>query len=260
MSSDRCGPVAPRFPRRRLRARLLAAGAVVLATASAAIVFPLTAGHAVPAGGWTIVNSPSTGDGGSNILLGSTCANSQECWAVGVDILNISGPEFDQQPHDPGVERHRMAAVGRPQPPERRPLRRDLRRRVGLLGRRSLHHERRAERATGRALGRAVVAGRAHPQRARCIRSHAPRGQLHFLFGLLGRWRDDRRPGQPGGNHRAALERERVVPGSPGPHRAALPAAQLRRLRVPDRLLGSRCRRAPAGEQQLPADRARGSR
>jgi hypothetical protein len=98
MSSDRCGPAAPRFPRRRLRARLLAAGAVVLAAAGAAIVFPLTAGHALPAGGWTIVNSPATGDGGSNILLGSTCANSQECWAVGVDILNISGPNSTNSP------------------------------------------------------------------------------------------------------------------------------------------------------------------
>jgi hypothetical protein len=40
--------------------------------------------------GWTVVTSPSTGPGADDIVLGSSCANSFSCWAVGVTINNIS--------------------------------------------------------------------------------------------------------------------------------------------------------------------------
>jgi hypothetical protein len=57
------------------------------------MVVPLAASRAGSAGGWTIVNTPSTNDGGDDILLSTTCANSQECWAAGVDLINqTSGP------------------------------------------------------------------------------------------------------------------------------------------------------------------------
>ena len=72
----------PRFPR-----RTVVSGAVVsLVVVAAAIALPLTSGRAAPAGGWNLVNSPSTNDGGDDILLGTTCANAQECWAVGADL------------------------------------------------------------------------------------------------------------------------------------------------------------------------------
>ena len=71
----------------RLARRTLVSGAVAsLVVVAAAIALPLTSGRAAPAGGWNLVNSPSTSDGGDDILLGATCANAQECWAVGADL------------------------------------------------------------------------------------------------------------------------------------------------------------------------------
>jgi hypothetical protein len=80
---------APRSRRTFVRRRL-AAGALAGAVVAAAIALPLATLGAGPAGGWTIVTSPSTSDGGSDFVLGSTCANAQECWFVGVDIVNIN--------------------------------------------------------------------------------------------------------------------------------------------------------------------------
>jgi hypothetical protein len=76
--------------RNRRSTRWTVIGAVGI-VALAGIVVPLAASPAGPAGGWTIVNTPSTNDGGNDLLLGATCANAQECWAVGVDLFNLNG-------------------------------------------------------------------------------------------------------------------------------------------------------------------------
>ena len=39
--------------------------------------------------GWTVATVPGTG--ADDVLLGTTCANALECWAVGISIGNISG-------------------------------------------------------------------------------------------------------------------------------------------------------------------------
>ncbi len=71
----------------RLTRRTMVVGAMAsLLVVAAAIALPLTSGRAAQAGGWNLVNSPSTNDGGNDILLGTTCANAQECWAVGGDL------------------------------------------------------------------------------------------------------------------------------------------------------------------------------
>ena len=38
--------------------------------------------------GWTIVTSPDPNTSVNDLLLGSTCADAQECWAVGAVIAN----------------------------------------------------------------------------------------------------------------------------------------------------------------------------
>src|SRR5580658_10036282 len=77
----------PNWHRPRFVRRTVVSGAVVgLVVVAAAIALPLTSGRAAPAGGWNLVNIPSTSDGGNDILLGTTCANAQECWAVGADL------------------------------------------------------------------------------------------------------------------------------------------------------------------------------
>ncbi len=71
---------------RSLRRTLVGGAVVGLVVVAAAIAVPLTSGRAASAGGWNLVNSPSTNDGGDDILLGTTCANAEECWAVGADL------------------------------------------------------------------------------------------------------------------------------------------------------------------------------
>ncbi len=75
----------PRRPGRRLRRRRTIAASVLVLVVGAAIALPLATSHAGAPSGWNIVSAPSTSDEGENIMLGATCANAQECWAVGVD-------------------------------------------------------------------------------------------------------------------------------------------------------------------------------
>ncbi len=67
---------------------------VVAAPLVAAIVLIVVVSAQLPSqassSGWTVVTSPSTGPTGDDIVLGSSCANSVSCWAVGVTINNIS--------------------------------------------------------------------------------------------------------------------------------------------------------------------------
>jgi hypothetical protein len=59
---------------------------VIVLAVGVTIALPLTSSRAASASGWSYVNSPGTSDGGDDVLLGATCANAEECWAVGVDI------------------------------------------------------------------------------------------------------------------------------------------------------------------------------
>ena len=54
--------------------------------AAASVV--LQVGAAASIGGWSVATVPGTG--GDDVLLGSTCANAWQCWAVGVSIQNIN--------------------------------------------------------------------------------------------------------------------------------------------------------------------------
>jgi hypothetical protein len=54
--------------------------------AAASVVLPV--GAAASIGGWSVATVPGTG--ADDVLLGSTCANAQQCWAVGVSIQNIN--------------------------------------------------------------------------------------------------------------------------------------------------------------------------
>jgi hypothetical protein len=58
---------------------VLLASSVVMATAQSA-----------PASGWTIVTSANTSPQESNLLLGTTCTNSWNCWAVGGTIADLN--------------------------------------------------------------------------------------------------------------------------------------------------------------------------
>ena len=68
--------------------RVLAAPLVAVIAVIAAVSMQLPS-QASPSG-WNIVASPSSGPTADDIVLGSSCANSLSCWAVGVTIDNIS--------------------------------------------------------------------------------------------------------------------------------------------------------------------------
>ncbi len=90
--SEPAEPASAGRPRRPARARLGAPAAALVLAAAAGVAVPLATGGAGPAGGWTIVSAPATPDGGSDLVLATTCANSQECWAVGGDLGDINAP------------------------------------------------------------------------------------------------------------------------------------------------------------------------
>jgi hypothetical protein len=66
-------------------------GRLLLVFATAAVLAAVPAARPVGAStgsSWSVVTTPATG--GDDILLGSTCAGTVSCWAVGVTIYNIS--------------------------------------------------------------------------------------------------------------------------------------------------------------------------
>jgi hypothetical protein len=75
--------------RRTILATMVVAALVSALTITAFSVRTEEPATAAPPTGWNIVTSPATG--GNDVLLGSTCANAFECWAVGVSIENING-------------------------------------------------------------------------------------------------------------------------------------------------------------------------
>ncbi len=64
--------------------------AVCLLLTGMAVAIPLRSAGAATPSGWNIVASPSSGTGANDVVLGSTCANASECWAVGLSIQNIN--------------------------------------------------------------------------------------------------------------------------------------------------------------------------
>ena len=116
------------------RAALLAfACCLTLAVVAAGTVLGASSGGAATAG-WYV--APTPGTGGDDILLGSSCANSVQCMAVGITLNNLDSNGTDT----PLVEAWNGSSwtLGA-QPPlpsrcRRRPLRRQLRQRIRLLG------------------------------------------------------------------------------------------------------------------------------
>ena len=68
---------------------VLAAPLIAAAVTGAAGILSQTGSGAAPSG-WYVATVPGTG--ADDVVLGSTCANALQCWAVGVTIVNIGGP------------------------------------------------------------------------------------------------------------------------------------------------------------------------
>ncbi len=75
--------------RRRAAWRATLAAALTTVVIGGLGVMSQTGGAAAPSG-WSIATVPGTG--ADDILLGSTCVNAVQCWAVGISIQNINGP------------------------------------------------------------------------------------------------------------------------------------------------------------------------
>ena len=80
----------PRIPHVRRRVGALSTAVLFVAGAlgSAGIASMQTADAATS--GWYVATVPGTG--ADDVLLGSTCANSLQCWAVGISLGNLAGP------------------------------------------------------------------------------------------------------------------------------------------------------------------------
>ena len=64
----------------------------VVAAGTVTVLPPPPAGAATaPSPGWTVVDTPSSGTGVNDVLLGTGCADAFECWSVGGTLTN-SGP------------------------------------------------------------------------------------------------------------------------------------------------------------------------
>ena len=74
--------------RRRVEALLAAVVSIAGALGSAGIASVQTAGAATS--GWYVATVPGTGL--DDVLIGSTCANALQCWAVGIALGNLAGP------------------------------------------------------------------------------------------------------------------------------------------------------------------------
>ena len=80
--------VRPVRPVRRRMAALLTLGAAVAALLGATVVVATPAATAATSG-WYVATVPGTG--ADDVLLGSTCANALQCWAVGITLTNLGG-------------------------------------------------------------------------------------------------------------------------------------------------------------------------
>jgi hypothetical protein len=75
--------------RRTGRTRVAWRSALIVAVLGAAGIVGQAGSGAAPSG-WYVAAVPGTG--ADDAVLGSTCANALQCWAVGVTIVNIGGP------------------------------------------------------------------------------------------------------------------------------------------------------------------------
>jgi hypothetical protein len=75
--------------RHRVGVRHVLAACMVAAVISSFAASPQLASAGTPAG-WSIITSPSTSPTADDAVLGTTCANALECWAVGITITNIN--------------------------------------------------------------------------------------------------------------------------------------------------------------------------
>jgi len=73
--------------RRRHRVSLLIAA---IAAGLLVVGLAVPTAKAATASGWTIVTGAPVNQQNSNLLLGSTCSNSWNCWAVGASIANLN--------------------------------------------------------------------------------------------------------------------------------------------------------------------------
>src|ERR1700694_2248258 len=77
---------------RRL-ARILLAALVLAGGWLVGTVFHAPSAHAAIPAGWNIINSPNTDPSATNLLLGTTCANAWDCWAVGANGASLNNLE-----------------------------------------------------------------------------------------------------------------------------------------------------------------------
>src|SRR5208282_1040754 len=85
----------PRQHRGRKAARL-ALAASLLTIVIGAIGIVTQVGSGASPSGWYVATTPGTG--ADDVLLGSTCANATQCWAVGVSIIDISSNNSSYAP------------------------------------------------------------------------------------------------------------------------------------------------------------------
>jgi hypothetical protein len=76
--------------RRRHRVSLLIAAIAAIAAGLLVVGLAVPTAKAATASGWTIVTGAPVNQQNSNLLLGSTCSNSWNCWAVGASIANLN--------------------------------------------------------------------------------------------------------------------------------------------------------------------------
>jgi hypothetical protein len=87
---DGHSPVSSRPPhwQSSLRRSLLVASMIVVLVGVIGVATQI--GSQAASSDWTIVTSPSTSPPADDIVLGSACANADQCWNVGVTINNIN--------------------------------------------------------------------------------------------------------------------------------------------------------------------------
>ncbi len=82
-------------PHRSVVRRLATLGLGAIVLGAVVSVGMMVTAQSAPLSGWNIVPSANTGGDASNLLLGTTCTNAWDCWAVGgiIDNLNNGQPE-----------------------------------------------------------------------------------------------------------------------------------------------------------------------
>ena len=111
---------------------------------------------------WAIVTSPNTSPAPANILVAVTCASASDCWAVGYDYDSVDQTLIERW------DGTSWAIVSSPNASAgQRPLWRDVRVGVRVLGRRRLRCQRQRLADPDRALGRDLVGHRQLAQHQR---------------------------------------------------------------------------------------------